>query len=218
MSVRIIPKNYRNITGIFQSSKPNRANGYESSLERDFLTLLEIRANVDHYISQPVKIFWEDEKGKKRSYTPDVLVNFKEGSNDISVPELYEVKYMSDLKENIASIRPKVIAGREYAKSQGWNFRVITDRDIRTTKLKNAQFLVPFLRRNYPDVALQDQIDNALRDLSNTTTGALITHIYKDKLNQAKLLPCLWYMIGTNQIGIDLDQPLSMVSKIWSIE
>ncbi|MBF4343943.1 heteromeric transposase endonuclease subunit TnsA, partial [Vibrio anguillarum] len=40
MSVRTIPKNYRNLTGLAASTKAEKP-FFESTLERDFLTLLE---------------------------------------------------------------------------------------------------------------------------------------------------------------------------------
>ena len=40
MPIRKIPKNYRNITGIAPYDKAIGIAAYESSLERDFLTLL----------------------------------------------------------------------------------------------------------------------------------------------------------------------------------
>ena len=41
MPVRKIPKNYRNVTGIAAHAKADGPAAYESTLERDFITLLE---------------------------------------------------------------------------------------------------------------------------------------------------------------------------------
>lgn len=46
MPVRTIPKNYRNVTGIAASSRAGGAAQFESTLERDFLALLEFSPDV----------------------------------------------------------------------------------------------------------------------------------------------------------------------------
>ena len=75
MSVRKIPKNYRNVTGQMASTKSSDVL-YESTLERDFFTLLEFDTHVSSYETQPLKIQWQDTTGKARTYTTDVLVHF----------------------------------------------------------------------------------------------------------------------------------------------
>jgi hypothetical protein len=77
LSVRNIPKNYRNVTGVLASSKSEGAAMFESTLERDFLMLLDFDPHVEFYDVQPVKIEWLDDMGKHRSYTPDVLVHYR---------------------------------------------------------------------------------------------------------------------------------------------
>ena len=77
MPIRKIPKNYRNITGIAPYNKAIGIAAYESSLERDFLTLLEFDSNVQHFEVQPITIEWFDPAGKKHIYTPDVLVYYQ---------------------------------------------------------------------------------------------------------------------------------------------
>ena len=64
MPVRKIPKNYRNITGMAAYSKSVGCAAYESSLERDFLSLLEFCPDVIRFEVQPVSIEWFDDSGK----------------------------------------------------------------------------------------------------------------------------------------------------------
>jgi hypothetical protein len=56
---------------------------------------------------------------------------------------LYEVKYRDDLRAHWQDYRSKFKAARRYACTQGWVFRLITEREIRTPYLKNATFLGP---------------------------------------------------------------------------
>lgn len=76
MPVRKIPKNYRNVTGIAAHSKANGPAAYESTLERDFITLLEFSPEVEAFEVQPVTLEWCDDSNKQRRYTPDTLVMF----------------------------------------------------------------------------------------------------------------------------------------------
>ena len=68
MPVRTIPKNYRNVTGIAASPKAGGAAQFESTLERDFLSLLEFSPEVEVIDPQPVKIEWLDTNDRQRSY------------------------------------------------------------------------------------------------------------------------------------------------------
>ena len=58
MPVRKIPKNYRNVTGIAAATKSGGAAQFESTLERDFISLLEFLPEVKSIDPQPVKIEW----------------------------------------------------------------------------------------------------------------------------------------------------------------
>ena len=60
-----------------------------------------------------------------------------------------------------------------------------------------------------------DLLYETLRELKQSTPNALIQHIFQNEDNQAKLLPVLWYLIATQQVGVDLNQPITMKSTIW---
>ena len=219
MPVRKIPKNYRNITGIAAHSKANGAAAYESSLERDFLSLLEFSNDVAQFEVQPVSIEWFDPSGKKRTYTPDVLVHYKQ-SHHATIEILYEVKYRSDIKENWLTLKPKFKAAVAYCKARGWRFKLITEVELHTIYMDNVRFLLPYvtqgvLHEHYE--AHMTLLDKQIRAVKTSTPNELLASIFDDEWSRAELLPTLWYLIGTFQIGIDLNQPLSMQSKIWSI-
>lgn len=185
---------------------------YESTLERDFLTLLEFSPNVSAFDVQPVTVTWR-QNGKERRYTPDVLVHYEAGSK----PELYEVKYRQDLWKNWKSLRPKLRAGVHFAKEQGWRFRLATEVEIRTPYLENAKFLLTFVRRKAPPESCA-QLLARLRELRETSPGGLLLAVCQDETNRALLTPALWHLVGTFRIGADLHRPLNMDSRIWSKE
>jgi hypothetical protein len=216
--VRKIPKNYRNVTGIVAGKKSEEPAHVESTLERDFVTLLEFRQDVERFEVQPVAITWKDKNGSIHRYTPDVLVFFNERRRGDGRPVLYEVKYRSEIRKNFSDLYPKFEAATEYAASHGWRFKVITERSIRTARVRNARFLLPFLSRGPIDENEMALIDTAMTELDTSTPYSLLTKISEEKIRQAELLPTLWYLVGTFQIGINLDEHITMKSKIWSVE
>ena len=214
MPVRIIPKNYRNVTGIAATSKADGAAQFESTLERDFLSLLEFSPEVKNIDPQPVKIDWSDADGGRRSYTPDVLVEFIEVAG--KRPWLCEVKYRSELLEKWAELRPKFKAALHFAKEQGWRFKIVTEREIRTPHLANARFLTSY-RRAIPDAGVMQDILGHLNKIHEATPRDLIDAIRPDITGQAQMISVLWYLVATFQIGVDFHKPLTMKSRIWSL-
>lgn len=144
MPVRKIPRNYRNITGIAAHTKAIGSAAFESTLERDFLSLIEFSNDVTKFEVQPVSIEWLDFTGKRHSYIPDVLVHYKQSGRTKTVI-LYEIKYRSDLKENWQALKPKFKAAIKYCKARGWHFKVVTEVEIRTLYLDNVRFLQPYV-------------------------------------------------------------------------
>ena len=213
MPVRKIPKNYRNVTGLAAADKADGAAAFESTLERDYLTLLEFLPGVERFEVQPVTIRWEDREGRLRSYTPDVLVHYRRSAK--LPPALVEVKYRSDLKRDWKILRPKLKAGVHYAKLQGWRFEIVSEVEVRTAYLNNVRFLLPFVRRGPASEAHMELLDATLKRLGRTTPTELLSAVFQDEWHRAGLLPSLWYLVGKSVIGADLQAPLTMNSAIW---
>ena len=129
--VRKIPKNYRNVTGIVAHEKANGSAMSESSLERDFLTILEFCPEVVNYTVQPIRLEWQDANNKLRSY-PRHFRTFQKNVAQGDKPWLCEVKYRSDLAENWHELRPKFKSAVRFANAQGWRFRIMTEVEIRS--------------------------------------------------------------------------------------
>jgi hypothetical protein len=214
MPVRRIPKSYRNVTGIHASSKSIDSAMFESTLERDFITLLEFDSRVLEFEVQPVKIEWTDKNGKRRRYFPDVI--FKRKTKHGIETVLIEVKYRSDLKEKWDELKPKLKAGLHYAKQQGWKFKIMSEVEIRSVLQKNAKFLQPFIRRGADREGDMDLLDNKLRELKSSTPAKLLDELVQSDWDKAALLPTLWYLVGTRQIRCDLEnEALNMNTPIF---
>lgn len=217
MPVRKIPKNYRSVTGISAAAKADGPAEFESTLERDLLTLLEFSPEVQRFEVQPVTLTWHDGE-KQRRYTPDALARFQPRRGMEPRPLLYEVKYRTDLQADWLELRPKFRAAVRFAKAQGWRFKLITEREIRTPYLTNAQFLLPFVRQGPPAVEDMDLLDSAMLDLREADVDGLLQAVCRDEWNRARLMPALWYLVGTFQFSTDLHLPLTMKSRLWNKE
>lgn len=188
---------------------------YESRLEHDFMKLVGFDPRVSHYVEQPVKIEFTDATGRPRSYSPDILVTYhphKDPAQDIK-PLLAEIKYRRDLFKNWPDLKPKFRAARRYAREQGWEFRIITEVEIRTPYLKNIVFLL-----GYRDLGVVDaetaQLLEVLKRLCGADPDELLLTISEDRIRRAELLPMLWHLVANHRIGVDLTQPLTMRSRL----
>jgi hypothetical protein len=216
MPVRTVPKNYRSLTGLVPNTRTQSMTAFESSLEREFLLLLDFDPDVEFYEEQPVKITYHDDSGRRRTYTPDVFVRYRTDRFQAqhTQPHLCEVKYRDDLRQHWAEYRPKFRVAQRYARQQGWRFRVVTERHIRTPYLDNVKFLRSYQTRLINE-RYRTQFLNALSALEETDPASLLTATSQDRWQQAQMLPMLWQLIAIREVGTDLAQPLTMQSRIW---
>lgn len=212
----ILPSSH-SYRGQVSSPKIGRASQYESSLERDLLHLLDFDNCVEFYCEQPVTIEYMH-AGVVRHYTPDVLAYYR---NDLEAsatvkPTLYEVKYRADLWRNWAELKPRFMAALRYADQQGWRFKLLTEREIRTDYLTNVQFL-----RQYTGPGEQVfQVDqhllmSLLRDARLTTGEELLLMATDDRTKRAELLYTLWSLVAVGLISCDLTRKLSLQTELW---
>lgn len=210
--VRRIGVQSRSVTG----TMPN-GNRYESTLERDFMLLMQFDPAVDVYTPQPLTLSYYGEDDQPHRYTPDGLIEWRA---DILVhdprPVLVEIKYREDVIGKWREWRAKAKAAKAYAAQKGWLFKIYTEREIRTPALENATFLLPYLRRGAsPEV--EHWLLDRLAQLVESTPRELVSAMYRDKWNQAALIPVMWRLLADRRIGFDVAQALNMRSTIWSL-
>lgn len=219
-AVRKIKPNSTSTTGSYSSLKNLAHIEFESSLEADFIRMLEFDLKVDRFVQQPVKIYYTDERGKKRSYTPDFIVYFKEDpmtNAPYHCPLLCEVKPRHLLKKYWKMLKPKFRAAMRHCSEVGWKFKIQTDKEIKTQFTKNIKFLLPFMKQT-PDYGLIQKIQHALQSLRSSTPKELIRFYSKEVMNQAELVAPLWYLVGNQRVGCDLSGKLTMNTKIWLLD
>lgn len=208
--VRRIPLNVRSLTGSVLGQD------FESSLERDLLLLVHWDHSVEWYQSQPVQITYNGADGNSKSYTPDLLISYqstpeKEQSLE---PLLCEVKYREDLMQNWRLLKPKFKAARQYAREQGYQFRILTEREIRTDYLKNVQFLWAYRFAHFHQHHYE-KLRSVLFEMEETDPDSLLSSCYSSQVLRGEALWTLWCMVARRWIRCDLHQPLSMKTRIW---
>lgn len=212
---RVIKKNHTSLTGKVSNSE-GRLNSFESSLERDFILITNFDPNVERFIEQPVRIEYFDE-GKLRHYTPDFLIFYRNNDENQPYykPRLIEIKYLDKLRKDKTLLKPKFDAAWDYCEVKGWEFKVLTENDIRSDFLFNAKFLSGYLNSDEVKIEDIDYLIERLGELNYATPTELIENYSNNKVKKAHLLFTIWYMVANHLIGADLSNRLTMKSEIW---
>lgn len=195
------------ITGYFASQKLNRLVQYESSLERDYIFLLEYDKDVFEFTEQPLTIKYLIGE-EKHQYTPDFFVRHSPQSSN-SQPRLIEIKYEVDLEKNREALEPKFEAGKLYAAEKHYLFEVLTEKVIRTQYLANVKLLLPF-RRLTTNSKVKSEILNSFEN----TPKQSITQILSKRNGRALEAKYLWHLIANHHLQVEMDQKITLDSFV----
>ncbi|OQR35671.1 hypothetical protein BWR59_06155 [Pseudomonas sp. Bc-h] len=189
---------------------------YESALERDMMELIRFDRRVGSFTAQPLTISYSSIDGKACSYTPDGLITFVDQSIG-GAPILYEIKYREDFRGNWRVLMPKFRAAKKYCAEVGWRFHVYTENEVRTPYLANTKFLWPFIGRSVDLAICSILLDSVLR-LGMATPEILLREALALKYDTGRVIPVLWHLIAVGRIGCDLQEKLTLSSRVWSAE
>jgi len=210
---RKIPKNYRNITGLFYSNKAKRHIAFESKLERDFLTLFEFDERVTEILEQPYTIEYTYQ-GKDCRYTPDFMIKLDYSGTS----QLIEVKYYDDFKNNYQELKQKFYAGRDYAKNElhKTKYKIFTEKCPLVQNenyLFNARFLLQFNTFNY------DNLDKVLNIFKyQMTIDEIAQQVSSDKYEQLAFIRDMWAMVRHKIVKVNLQHRIGLDTVIISVK
>lgn len=214
MPVRKIGLCYRSVSGRVPMGKGRPGVQVESTLERDFALLCRFDPSVVGIAEQPVRIEYDDGDGRARSYVPDFLVTYRSGR---PVPRLVEIKYSTDPMLISGQLDGRFAAARTYARRQGWRFQVMSELEIRTPRLENATFLLPFRGRSNA-AGLRDGLRAALRKGGQKNVASLADEVATALgLSRPEVLPGIWTMVAEFEVAVDLDRPLTMSTTLVAL-
>ncbi len=184
--------------------------GFESSLEQDLIELLDFDPRVSELLTQPFSIYHQED-GRRRRYTPDLRATF---FGDLPEVIVYEVKYQDELRADWKRLRARFGAAYRHCRQNGWRFKVLTEKHIRTPYLGNVKFLRRFIRLPEQEL-ISGQLLYALKATGPTTVQALLSAAYMSSEARLRAIPVLWKMVADRRLGCDLNVPLTMSSTIW---
>ena len=118
--------------------------------------------------------------------------------------------------ENEEENKLKWAAAARFAALRGWEFEVIRESAIRTPYLKNAKFLLRYLERDFQTHHEADMLECLKRE-GPMSIEALTRRFSVDIQSRAMVLPTCYRLIGRQQVGTDLMQPLSLNSILTPI-
>jgi len=208
MPVREIRANARSLTGVHADSG-KRGIAYESSLERDFITLMLFDRNTVSVEEQPVAVPVPGAIGRASTYVTDFIVDRRVGA-----PILVEVKYADELKEKAKEYERRFAAAKQFASRRGWKFEIWTEKEIRTVQFENAQFLLPY-RHEFVREQVRASILQSLSDNKNRfTVDGLVNQLGKNLEAKGKVLRTIWCLIAIGIINVDMTQTIDMETSI----
>jgi hypothetical protein len=213
MPVRRIPKNHLFVTGRFSSRKSDHAVEFESLLEKEYMMLLEFDERVVRFEGQPVNI---PLIGVPRGYTPDVLVHYRTdpATGEIQKPFLTDIKHSDELRRNAEKYAPKFMEAERFATKNGWEFRVTTEKEIRTPRLANLKFLREY-RNIEPNAQEIDHLRSTLEQVADQLSVAdLLAFVAPSEHDRLHWLPVIWFAVLQRLINVDMDQPLTHSTQL----
>lgn len=207
---RIIPLSTLSLTGSISSIKNNDFVQFESSLERDYIYLIEFDNRVFRYYEQPFKLFYYQNNTYKY-YVPDFFVEYWDG-----LRILIEIKYYDDLIKNRKEYQKKFNVAEEFCNNNNIIFKVLTENEIRVPQLFNAKFLLSYKNPKYGFNLEHTQIIfNTLNKYEKLSVQQLLDISVKNESFKAELLYVLWYMVSNYLVYFDDNQKLNMETQIW---
>lgn len=217
MKKRKIGYTYGSVSGHFAFRK-EKSIAFESTLERDLLTLLEFNDSVEDVVEQPLTIKYINHNGRNVAYTPDFLVDFKEADASLlkqpRKPLLIEVKPREKLQKNFAELKPRFKVAMQYAHANDMIFKIYDESKIRTPYLKNILFLKRYKRLTY----IEEDESNILAYINSsgsTTIEDAIEYLFVTKEQKSIGLGQIWNLLANKKLLCTFSKVLDKQTIVW---
>ena len=221
MKNRKIGYTYSSVSGHFAFRK-EKSIAFESTLERDLLTLLEFNSSVFDVIEQPLTIEYQNKNDREVTYTPDFLVIFNDPNNNVCStklsrkPWLIEVKPRDILIKKFKELKPKFKIAIQYAKENDMAFKIFDESRIRTDYLKRIKFLNRY-RNMECEWWWKEWVFNGLKALGGHSTidELLVFKFRGGNVDRLLALGVIYNLIANRIINTDITETLNFQTKIW---
>jgi len=217
MKNRKIGYTYGSVSGHF-SFRKQKSIAFESTLERDMLTLLEFNDSVEDVIEQPLTIEYKNHNERTVTYTPDFLVYFKEPDASLlrlqRKPLLIEVKPTEKLQKHFQDLRPRFKIAMQYAHANDMIFKIYDERRIRTQYLKNIIFLKRYKRHKFQEED-ENLILTYIHSIGNISIEYVLEALAATKEQKALILSNIWGLLSQKKLLCHFDKKLNLQTEVW---
>ena len=186
---------------------------HESHLERDFLLIMQFDPTLAAIRAQPFTIPCTGANGRPTRYTPDFLA-IHGGPRPQGF--LVEIKPIDELRRDWRNLKPRLRAGRDFARANGLTFEILTERRLRRWPLDAYHFLAPFRTLPY-DESTEEHLIHTLAGIGPSTPQKLLAAAFMTRANQIDAIPFMWKLVATRRIMAGLDEgPLDIrTTPLW---
>lgn len=217
MKKRKIGYTYGSVSGHFAFRK-QKSIAFESTLERDLLTLLEFNDSVCDVIEQPITLRYENTNGRDVDYTPDFLVYFEEPETTLlnikRKPWLIEVKPKKKLKKEWKELRPRFKIATKYAHENDFIFKIFDEEKIRGQYLKNILFLKRYRNLDYSK-SEEHRILEYVNAVGTTRIDHILEYLYVTKEQKGIALGQVWNLLSNKKLLCAYDKNLNYDTIVW---
>lgn len=197
-------------TGSVSSVKKNDDILYMSSLECDFISIIEFDKAILRYFVKPFKISYYKANALK-CFIPSFYIEYCNGIKDV-----IEIKYSDDLEHNQLLFKKKFEIVEKFCQDNSFNFKVLTEKEIQTDRLFNATFLLSY---RYPKFGFNINdtqfVICILEQYGKLTVQQLLDFALEDEAGKYSLLYTVWYMVANYMVNFNDDARLSMQTVLW---
>jgi len=217
MKKRKIGYTYGSVSGHFAFRK-QKSIAFESTLERDLLTLLEFNDSVEDVIEQPLTIEYVNHNGRTVTYTPDFLVDFKEAEASLlkrpRKPLLIEVKPREKLQKHFTELKSRFKVAMRYAHANDMIFKIYDESKIRTPYLKNILFLKRYKRLTYREED-ESNILAYINSSGSITVEAVIEYLFISKEQKSLGLGQIWNLLANKKLLCNFNKTFDKQTIVW---
>lgn len=211
---RALKLNHRSITGWISGGSGEEQVQFESTLERDFAYLANFDNRVIELQAQPFTLKYQNSEGNQRRYTPDFSLAYLKTLKGYS-HAIVEVKYKEDLEENYDDYAARFEAMEQWCAANDSEFHIVTEEEIRGTRIDNVKALYPFNMAIDDDPFAVGQLGWFVTQNGPMRIGDILDQRSKDEEERARVQHNLWWLIGSGGLWVNLDEPITFDTLVY---
>lgn len=184
---------------------------YQSKLERSAIVAWLLNPDVASTRLNSHTITYVDADGKKRRYTPDLVIEWK--SSVRRRPLAIEMKYAAELATDLSLEKKHALLTIVFSRL-GYDFVVHTEEDVFTPDFPAKAFILGHL--NDPSCARESEILGRVCDAGCISLGELLSSLSDNERERLCLVPAIWRLVAHRRIFIDYSGPIGDATLLWS--